>query len=68
MNKPLIYIYVGLVSLAVYSVIFIFLDKYTNQGVLLAKLWFGFIGGTTIILGRYLSKRFCGKGQNETEL
>ena len=54
---------VGIGSLVIYSVLFSILNEVTNQGVLLAKLWIGFVGGTTIILGRYLANHYGEKGE-----
>ena len=57
MSKSLIYLSVFAGSVVFYSVVFSIVNQYTSQGVILAKLWIGFVGGTTIILGRVIAKR-----------
>ena len=51
----------------VYSIVFSIADQYTNQGVILAKLWIGFVGGTTIILGRFIAKHYSKSGADSGE-
>jgi len=62
MNKPQIYLSVFVGSVVVYSVVLLIADQYTNQGVILGKVWIGLVGGTTIILGRYIVKRYSRSG------
>ena len=51
----------------VYSIVFLIAEQYTNQGVILAKLWIGLVGGTTIILGRFIAKRNSKSGVDSAE-
>ena len=67
MSKPLIYLSVFVGSVVVYSIVFSIADQYTNQGVILAKLWIGFVGGTTIILGRFIAKHYSKSGADSGE-